>query len=143
MCFTGVIMAENVSGAEDRDLTADRCAAEEESAPGGGKRKRIAATCTVIAVILVAALVIGLVIHFGRIDAFTWELYERVERGMTYGEVCEVLDFEGELIDYDFLTSAATYVWNRGDRYVFVSFIDGEAVEKTQVNMENTSGYDE
>ena len=48
MCFTGVIMAENVSGAEDRDLTADRRAAEEESAPGGGKRKRIAATCTVI-----------------------------------------------------------------------------------------------
>ena len=96
-----------------------------------------------IAVILIAALVIGLVIHFGRIDVFTWELYERVERGMTYGEVCEVLDFEGELIDYDFLTSAATYVWNRGDRYVFVPFIDGEAVEKTQVNMENTSGYDE
>lgn len=96
-----------------------------------------------IAVILIAALVIGLVIHFGRIDVFTWELYERVEEGMTYGEVCEVLDFEGELIDYDFLTSAATYVWNRGDRYVFVSFIDGEAAVKTQVNMENTSGYDE
>ena len=74
MCFTGVIMAENVSGAEDRDLTADRRAAEEESAPGGGKRKRIAATCTVIAVILIAALVIGLVIHFGRIDVFTWGL---------------------------------------------------------------------
>ena len=126
----GMIMAES------------ECGASETIAHDNKKRKKTIATCIVVAVVLVAALIIGLVLHFGRIDAFTWELYEQVERGMTYGEVCDVLDFEGELIDYDFLTSAATYVWNRGDRYILVSFIDGEAVVKTQVNMENTDGYD-
>ena len=136
-------MAENVSGAEDKDLAADRCAAEEESAPGGGKRKRIAATCIMIAVILIAALVIGLVLHFGRIDAFTWELYEQVERGMTYGEVCDVLEFEGELADFDYTTGAATFAWNRGDRWIFVTFVSGKASTKAQINMENTEGYGE
>ncbi len=123
------------------------CGVSETIARDDKKRKKTIATCIVVAVVLVAALIIGLVVglvlHFGRIDAFTWELYEQVERGMTYGEVCDVLDFEGELADFDFLTGAVTFAWNRGDRWIFVTFVSGKASMKAQINMEHTEGYGE
>ena len=127
----GMIMAES------------ECGVSEPIARDDKKREKTIATCIVVAVVLVAALIIGLVLHFGRIDAFTWELYEQVERGMTYGEVCDVLDFEGELADFDYITGAATFAWNRGDRWIFVTFISGKAAAKEQINLENTEGYDE
>ena len=117
------------------------CGTSERIAHDDKKREKTIATCIVVAVVLVAALIIGLVLHFGRIDAFTWELYEQVERGMTYGEVCDVLDFEGELADFDYITGAATFAWNRGDRWIFVTFVSGKASMKAQINMENTEGY--
>ncbi len=106
------------------------------------KKKKIIATCVVVAVISVAALVTGLVLHFGRRDVFTWELYEQVEQGMTYSEVCGVLDSEGELADFDYPTGTVTFVWNRGDRWIFVSFAYGKVATKKQINLENTEGYD-
>lgn len=117
------------------------CGVSETIARDDKKRKKTIATCIVVAVVLVAALIIGLVLHFGRIDAFTWELYEQVERGMTYGEVCDVLDFEGELADFDHITGAATFAWNRGDMWIFVTFVSGKASMKAQINMEHTEGY--
>ena len=119
------------------------CGASERTAHDDKKREKTIATCIVVAVVLVAALIIGLVLHFGRIDAFTWELYEQVERGMTYGEVCDVLEFEGELADFDYTAGAATFAWNRGDRWIFVTFVSGKASTKAQINMENTEGYGE
>lgn len=116
--------------------------AQEEGAHDGNKKGKIIATCVVVAVISVVALIIGLVLHFGRRDVFTWELYESVEPGMTYGEVCDVLDFAGEFAGFDFVTGAVTFAWNRGDRWILVSFVSGKAVMKEQINMENTEGYD-
>ena len=126
-------------------MAGSECGASGTIAHDNKKRKKTIATCIVVAVVLVAALIIGLVVglvlHFGRIDAFTWELYEQVERGMTYGEVCDVLDFEGELADFDYITGAATFAWNRGDRWIFVTFVSGKASMKAQINMEHTEGY--
>lgn len=122
-------------------MAESECGVPETIARDDKKREKRIATCIVVAVVLVAALIIGLVLHFGRIDAFTWELYEQVERGMTYGEVCDVLEFEGELADFDYITGAATFAWNRGDRWIFVTFVSGKASMKAQINMENTEGY--
>lgn len=126
-------------------MAGSECGASGTIARDDKKREKRIATCIVVAVVLVAALIIGLVVglvlHFGRIDAFTWELYEQVERGMTYGEVCDVLDFEGELADFDHITGAATFAWNRGDRWIFVTFVSGKASMKAQINMEHTEGY--
>lgn len=124
-------------------MSESECGASETIAHDNKKREKTIATCIVVAVILVAALIVGLVLHFGRRDVFTWELYEQVEQGMTYGEVCDVLDLEGELTDFDFLTGAVTFAWNRGDRWIFVTFISGKAVAKEQINLENTEGYGE
>ena len=124
-------------------MSESECGASETIAHDNKKREKTIATCIVVAVILVAALIVGLVLHFGRRDVFTWELYEQVEQGMTYGEVCDVLEFEGELADFDYITGAATFAWNRGDRWIFVTFISGKAVAKEQINLENTEGYGE
>ena len=124
-------------------MSGSECGASETTVRDDKKKKKVIATCIVVAVILVAALIVGLVLHFGRRDVFTWELYEQVEPGMTYGEVCDVLGFEGELADFDFLTGAVTFAWNRGDRWIFVTFISGKAVAKEQINLENTEGYGE
>ena len=124
-------------------MSGSECGASETTVRDDKKKTKVIATCIVVAVILVAALIVGLVLHFGRRDVFTWELYEQVEQGMTYGEVCDVLDLEGELVDFDFLTGAVTFAWNRGDRWIFVTFISGKAAAKEQINLENTEGYDE
>lgn len=69
---------------------------------------------------------------------FTWRVYERIQKGMSYDEVAAILDDGGDLISGSYFDNAQNevIVWtNPDDSHICVVFRDGLVLVKTQFGL--------
>ena len=73
---------------------------------------------------------------------YTWQVYENIQKGMSYGQVVDILGDDGDLISGSQFDNAENevYVWtNPDDSHLCVVFRNGTVLVRTQFGLPETA----